>query len=570
MANIETYDTGRVTLQKQAQPTPSSAPAQQLGSALAGLGEQIGKAGAEYDILTAKKADTEFRNKLLEAGMGENGYYRKRGEDAVTSFEAFKQSIAETKRQQLAGIKSPRARQILGDAIDRQANAELERGYAHYLKQLDVAQESATAGQIASSVNYAAAHWNDDDTVLSAMQTIDSELTDLYRRQGLNEKDIAARVLSEQSKLVETMAATAQQFGVAEFEGVYAKYEQFLDAPTRSKIEAKLAEMKVSSAAIEMAEDALAKGGSLSEQYARLDAIEDPEIRKAARSTLKQLVAERNQVRADAERQMLDEEVQKFRADPNYTVAQNLRYDAPAKVVAAMQKMENARKKELRGEKRKSSLSVVEYLSSLSQEELANVTLAEYEPSLSEADAARFAKLIGEAKKPDPLMVGEVRREDARGRAGTAALTMFPKTAQKAQRQAFADWVEEQLRGVKDPTYEDLDAIIERGAKQYIVDEGAFWNTRARAYEIDDPAQIKDLPDDDKALVREGFLSGFGADLVMDDEFVSKVFVQHQQTGVPFEDIGKIYAGYRQKNGRDPTDMELKARYREKVRRNAQ
>lgn len=450
------------------------------GQALGQVADVSEKFQIEHDIWAAKSVDTRFRQAVLDAGMGEGGYYTLAGENAVRAHEGYGKTIEKLRREAIDALGTGRAGRIATDEIEGFYLAEQARSTQHYRRELSTAQDETSKARMGLAAAEGVAFYNDEPRFKKALETIAYETLEQGQRAGASEETIAAAIMGAQSKLIQSAITSARERDPRDALVLFSKYQNRLDAGTRAAVSSEVFEAARKISAIEISEQLLARGGSQQAQLAAVREIEDDELRDSVRVRVNQFWTDQRAGREAAERE-LDAETTRL------VVSGRIRNpeDLPTGLTgSARRALVTLIGKQAKGEDLAPDPARYRAWRTMPDAELAKqepnaawkLALGPYFDDFTKDVGRARTAVEGRAAKKQ-LTPGAINDQiDLFARSIGVYATPSDSDEKNATHLAFDNYVRLELQRFEDPGFEDLRGVLQQATRRYTVGGGDFFS----------------------------------------------------------------------------------------------
>lgn len=172
----------------------------QLGATI----EQIGL--QEQDRVNTNRAEAAFndlRKKQMDLTLGDDGFTKKQGADAVTqpTFKTYSDRLT----QATADISSTLGNDVQRREFERRAGVSMLQFQGDLLNHLQREQvqyqKQTNAGIVATESQSASAHWQDPNAILTSMERVDAAINSQGKAEGWSKPYLDAQRLEAESKI---------------------------------------------------------------------------------------------------------------------------------------------------------------------------------------------------------------------------------------------------------------------------------------------------------------------------------------------------------------------------------
>jgi len=539
MPRVADYGGRRVALDPLGAPRAaavSAAPGLEVaGQALGQVADVAEKFQLEADITSAKAIDTAFRAQVLEAGMGDGGFYTLAGENAVRGHEAYSKSVDKLYHDAKGKLGTGRAGRLAGDALDDFVLSERARATQHYRREQAVHADDTSKARTQLAAAEGVAFYNDDPTFRRSLDTIAHEALERGQRAGSSEERIAADVLGLQSKMIAAAVKSASERNPRDALVLYQKWQHRLDAGTRAATSHIVfdAARKVSS--IEISERVLERGGSQQAQLAAVREIEDVELRDSVRTRINQFWTDQRLARTAAERDLDSSVTAQIQSG-------HIKYLEDLPSVGGSGAARRGWERLITA--RSGGLALApDHEAWIKWHTMPTAELARPEPG------GEWAAKLGPEYDEFVKSVGAARRKVA-GQSPTAQLTretinqqvsLFARAAglyakpsdnehQQTKHRDFDNYVRLELQRFKDPSFDDLLGVLQQATRAYTVDAPwSFAETRLGFELAPEDFPNVELTDEDREAARAHLV---GQGIPPTDEAIDALFRDFLGSGI--------------------------------------
>lgn len=262
-----------------------------VGQALTGLGQGIGsfsepvsraalQISAEDNERMAKDLDNQFSAFIRDYTMGENGFYSKKGEDALSAAPLVEQDV-ERYRQELVGKASNRHVKAMFEMSSMSRASSLYDSAASYTMQERKSANIATSQtRIFGAVQDAAASYNNPKQLARSQAIIESEVSALGELNGWSDEITASKMATERTNMYSSAITAAIKQGHPEIgRQLFEQVRSSLDGVEQANLSKLLTEQNMLGKSQKAADEIVASTGDYAQQFEKARAISDPQQR---------------------------------------------------------------------------------------------------------------------------------------------------------------------------------------------------------------------------------------------------------------------------------------------------
>ena len=505
------------------------------GRGLQELSQVAEKFQLEHDITAAKSVETDFRGALLEAGTGNGGFYTLAGENAIRAQAGYAKTVEKLYQQAKGALGAGRVARLAGESLDTAYLTERARSIQHYRKELSTWQDERSVARSELAAAEAVAFYNDRELFKKSLDTIAHEALERGQRAGASEEVIAADVLGLQSKAIQASITSAAARDPSDALELFAKWGNRLDAGTRAAVSNTVFDAARKVSAIEISERLLSGGGSQQQQLAEVREIEDPELRDSVRVRVNQFWTDQRVGRESAMRD-LDASLTRIVLSGEINTPEDLLLHGRGASGSTLRALDSFIAKRADG----STQAANDPAASQRWRLMTDEQLAQQEPNgVWLLDLGRkefeedFIPAVGAARRalatksaPKQITRPDIEKQitDWSISIGIGVPHEDRDEDENTRSLGFANYVREGIRAYEDPTWDDLQVVLQRATRRHTVIERDFWTTEDERFGFElTPEQIGDvqMSEQDRAEARAHLV---GQGVAPTDEAIDALF----------------------------------------------
>lgn len=222
-------------------------------SALAGVGRDTGRLGdvlsehavtmqKQYNETATDAANTAFEGRVRDTLFGEDGFYSKKGRDALDAMTPTAKALEDIRTQARESLANNEQRRMFDYTTRRSAARELYQMQNHATTEFNVWQGDEAKGAISNEVNNSATYWNDNQRFSESLAKIKTQTDKLSQLKGIDPASEAGKAAVQHSQ---SEAWTARIRSVMALDPNTARElfdanADYLDAPHRANLDAQI------------------------------------------------------------------------------------------------------------------------------------------------------------------------------------------------------------------------------------------------------------------------------------------------------------------------------------------
>lgn len=222
-------------------------------SALAGVGRDTGRLGdvlsehavtmqKQYNETATDAANTAFEGRVRDTLFGEDGFYSKKGRDALDAMTPTAKALEDIRTQARESLANNEQRRMFDYTTRRSAARELYQMQNHATTEFNVWQGEEAKGAITNEVSNSATYWNDNQRFAESLAKIKTQTDKLSQLKGIDPASEAGKAAVQHSQ---SEAWTARIRSVMALDPNTARElfdanADYLDAPHRANLDAQI------------------------------------------------------------------------------------------------------------------------------------------------------------------------------------------------------------------------------------------------------------------------------------------------------------------------------------------
>lgn len=161
-----------------------------VGASLGTAGDQTAQTAMmfqkEYNESATDQANSSYEAKARDLLFGQNGFYTKKGQDAMDAMVPTSQDLEGARQDVRAQLNNPEQQRMYDYMTRRSASRELYQMQAHATTEFRVWQGDTAKGAIENEVNNSATYWNDDQKFAQSIGNIRIQAAKLLQLKGID------------------------------------------------------------------------------------------------------------------------------------------------------------------------------------------------------------------------------------------------------------------------------------------------------------------------------------------------------------------------------------------------
>lgn len=238
----------------------------ELGRGIADLGAGLEKSFQRRDDADATEAFVAFERDVNHSLFDpENGYYYKKGKNAVIEHDAVRDYQETLQGRYADSLKSPGARESYLKAADEVTRRNQLSMMKHQAQGLDTYNTDARASLVENTLENASLFWNDSEKLQVQRQVGLATVKEVAEKAGI---DPVEKMQTYNSKFSESAIMSALPRSIPDAEKMFKDYENTLEGPDKLRIEMAIEKAKKVKKTQDISGEAIRQASSIVDSYA--------------------------------------------------------------------------------------------------------------------------------------------------------------------------------------------------------------------------------------------------------------------------------------------------------------